>query len=140
MTRDFPVATRKDHRTFCVTERWVEVRNTRGKTSHHVTYELTVPDGRILRTRISHPPGKKTYGASLWRHILRDQLEVAEDVFWRCVEDGILPDRGTPELPAERIPAGVVAQLLAHGIPEAEIRDMSRADAIERLNRIWSEG
>jgi hypothetical protein len=47
--------------------------------THHVTYELDLPDGRILRTRISHPPGRTTYGpSSLWAHVPRDQLQVSE--------------------------------------------------------------
>jgi hypothetical protein len=28
----------------------------------HVTYELDLPDGRTLCTRISHPPNRTTYG------------------------------------------------------------------------------
>jgi hypothetical protein len=37
------------------------------------------------------------------------------------------------------IPAGVVAQPLSHGVEESEVRLMSRAEAIERLNLIWSQ-
>jgi hypothetical protein len=37
------------------------------------------------------------------------------------------------------IPAGVVAQLLSHGVEESEVRLMSRVEAIERLNLIWSQ-
>jgi hypothetical protein len=35
-------------------------------------------------------------------------------------------------------PGSVVAQLLLHGVEESEVRLMSRAEAIERLNLIWS--
>lgn len=140
MSGSFPAPTRKDHQQFCFIEQWEEVRNSRGKTSHHITYELTLHDGRILRTRISHPPGRKTYGVTLWKHILRDQLDVTESGFWDCVRDRILPDRGDSEPVGERLPAGIVAQLLAHGVPEDEIRGMTRAVAIDRMNRIWGEG
>jgi hypothetical protein len=37
------------------------------------------------------------------------------------------------------IPAGVPAQLLSHGVEESEVRRMSGAEAIERLNLIWSQ-
>lgn len=70
------------------------VRDARGRpTQHHVTYTLPLWDGRVLRTRISRPADGTTYGASLWKHILADQLEVSEQGFWACVTDGIPPDR-----------------------------------------------
>lgn len=139
VSRSFPTPTRKDHQAFCLIEQWTEVRNTRGKTSHHITYELPLPDGTVLRTRISRPPGRKTYGKAIWSHILRDQLVVSEQEFWECVRDRVLPARSRPTPERETTPAGVISQLLSHGVPESEIRDMSRAEAIDRLTRIWSE-
>jgi hypothetical protein len=106
---------------------------------HHVTFELMLPAGRILRTRISHPPNRQTYGPSLWAHILRDQLDIAEGEFWACVQEKKVPQRGSGQSTMPSIPAGVVAQLLSNGVPESEIRQMSRAEAIERLNLIWSQ-
>lgn len=135
----FPEPTRRDHEEFCRTEGWTQPGNARGRTGHHVTFELTLPDGRVLRTRISHWPDRQTYGPSLWAHILRDQLFVSEDEFWSCVRKKKVPQRGRAEPSRAAIPAGVVAQLLAHGVPEAEVREMSRAEAIERLNLIWSQ-
>jgi len=104
-----------------------------------VTFELTLPDGRVLRTRISHPPNRQAYGPSIWAHILRDQLQVGEAEFWACVREKNVPQRsrGEPAMPS--IPAGVVAQLLSHGVEESEVQLMSRSDAIERLNLIWSQ-
>ncbi len=140
MSRRFGQATKRDHQSFCLAEGWTQVRNARGRTGHHVTYELALPDGRVLRTRISHPPDRQAYGASLWRHILRDQLQVSESEFWACVSDGVKPDRDPAEPPESSIPAGVVAQLLASGVPEDEIRSLSRDGAIARLTEIWSHG
>jgi hypothetical protein len=118
------------------------VRDARGRTgTHHVTYELTLPDGRILRTRISHPPDRTTYGSSLWSHILRDQLAVSEEEFWRCVRDGVNPDRGVPQAPQEALPADLVHLLLTRvGLSDSEVAAMSKAEAVERLNRYWTEG
>jgi hypothetical protein len=135
----FPEPTRKDHQNYCLNEGWTRVRNTRGKGGHHVTFELTLPDGRVLRTRISHPPNRQTYGPSMWAHILRDQLHVSEEEFWACVREKRVPQRGRVEPNTPSIPAGVVAQLLSHGVEESEVRVMSRAEAIERLNLIWSQ-
>ena len=136
---EFPEPTRKDHQNYCLNEGWTQVRNARGKSGHHVTFELTLPDGQVLRTRISHPPNRQTYGPGMWAHILRDQLHIGEDEFWACVREKKLPQRGREEPTLPSIPAGVVAQLLSHGVEESAVRQMSRAEAIERLNLIWSQ-
>ncbi|WP_199757503.1 hypothetical protein [Micromonospora sp. Llam0] len=118
------------------------MRDARGRTgTHHVTYEFALPDGRILRTRISHPVDRSTYGSSLWSHILRDQLHVSEPEFWSCVRDGVRPDRGIPEPPAEALPADLVYLLITRvGLDESVVAAMSKAEAVERLNRYWTEG
>ncbi|WP_093152698.1 cytotoxic translational repressor of toxin-antitoxin stability system [Saccharopolyspora antimicrobica] len=138
----WPPATRKDHDTFCRVEEWTEVRNARGRTgTHHVTYELGLPDGRILRTRISHPVNRTDYGPRMWKHILRDQLQVEEDEFWVCVNDGIRPNRGMPERHAESLPVDLVRLLIVRvGLSEAEVASMSKDEAIARIQRHWTEG
>jgi hypothetical protein len=75
----------------------------------------------------------------MWAHILRDQLQVGEDEFWACAREKKVPQRGRGEPTTPSIPAGVVALLLTHGVEESAVRQMSRAEAIERLNRIWSQ-
>lgn len=134
----YPQPTRADHQRFCQIEGWTEVRNATGKRAHHVTYELALPDGRILRTRISHPPDRRTYGPSLWSHILRDQLEVTAEEFWMCVQDQTVPDRGAVGVPQETIPAAIVRQLIKHRVPESEIAGMTREEAIARAAELWS--
>src|SRR5205085_2063005 len=100
----------------------------RGRTgTHHITYELALPDGTILRTRVSHPPDRTGYGVDMWKHILRDQLEVDEAVFWACVRDRRPPDRGGVTIPGETLPAALVALLIRQvGIPEAEVAKLTR--------------
>lgn len=134
--------TRADHDRFCQVEGWRRVRDARGRTgTHHVTYELALPDGRTLRTRISHPPDRTDYGASLFAHILRDQLEVSDEEFWTCVRDGAVPDRGGRAPSPASIPADLV-HLLIHrvGLHEDEVKAMSREQAITRAQKYWSEG
>jgi hypothetical protein len=135
-------ATRTDHQNFCVVEGWTERRRATGKRgTHHVNYELALPDGRILYTRISHPVDRTDYGPSIWSHILRDQLAVTAAEFWACVHDKVLPDRQGPETPAEAIPAGVVRTLVVEAhIPEAEVRAMTKTEAIQRLADFYTTG
>ncbi len=138
----WPQSTRQDHEKFCGAEGWGLVRDARGRTgTHHVTYELGLPDGRVLRTRISHLVDRTTYGPALWGHILRDQLQVAEDEFWRCAREGAKPDRGIREAPADALPVDMVHLLISRvGVSEAEVAVMSKAEAVERLNQYWTAG
>lgn len=132
---------RRDHHRFCQLEGWTEVRNARGrKVGHHITYELTLPDGRILRTRISRPPNNETYGPQLWAQVL-DQLQVTEAEFWACVSDRRLPDRGADggEAPANALPADLVYQLIhGAGVPEDEVATMTLERALEVMREHWS--
>jgi hypothetical protein len=138
-----PKVTRKDHERFCLIEGWALRHRADGsrRGSHHVNYEFALLDGRILFTRISHPPDRTTYGAALWAHILRDQLEVTNDEFWECVSDGILPNRGIPAHISEAIPLAVIRTLIneAH-IPEPEVKAMSKDQAIARLAEFYTNG
>jgi hypothetical protein len=136
----WPQATRADHERFCLIEDWRPVRDARGRSGiRHVTYELTLYDGRVLRTRISHPPDRTTYGPSLWAHVLRDQLQVDQETFWGCVRDGRPPDRGAPVVPAEALPADLVHLLLTRvGLSEGEVRCLPKAEAIARMQEYWN--
>lgn len=136
----WPAPTRSDHQAFCTTEGWEPVRDSTGKTgTHHVTYEFHLHDGRILRTRISHPPNRTTYGKSIWSHILKDQLDVTDAQFWACVRDGVKPNRGEPEVPADAIPAELIHLLITRlGLSDAEVAKMSKAEAIARMQEYWS--
>jgi len=138
----WPVPTRQDHEIFCKNEGWQPARNARGGTgTHHVTYELHLHDGRVLRTRISHPVNRDNYGAQIWGHILRDQLDVDQATFWPCVQDGVMPDRGVPAPPAEALPAELVHLLLTRvHLSETEVAEMSREEAIARMQQFWATG
>jgi len=138
----WPQATREDHERFCITEGWQRVRDAKGRTgTHHVTYELVLPDGQTLRTRISHPPDRTGYGDGIWSHILRDQLKVSQDVFWSCVREGRPPERAVPAVPPEALPADLVYLLINRvGLTEEEVHGFSKTDAIARLQSFWTEG
>jgi hypothetical protein len=138
----WPAPSREYHDTFCAVEGWDVVRKADGKNvAHHITYELVLPDGRILRTRVSRPPDKTNYGKKMWAHILSDQLDVDAATFWACVQDGVKPDRGHSNPVGEILPAELVYLLKKHmRLPDAEIAKMSRQDAIEHMSRFWGEG
>jgi len=140
VSQKYPPGTRDDHETFCRNEEWQPVHNAKGqKVRHHATYELALYDGRILRTRISRPVDRSTYGPSLWGEILKNQLEVAPGEFWGCVKDGILPDRGVPEAPTSSLPLELVIQLTKTAkIPEATVAAMSKEEAIKAMNDFWT--
>ncbi|QQN78287.1 cytotoxic translational repressor of toxin-antitoxin stability system [Streptomyces sp. XC 2026] len=138
----WPQPDRENHDRFCRTEEWKQVRDARGRTgTHHVTFELALYDGRILRTRISHPVDRTRYGPAIRRHILRDQLDVTEEEFWACAQRGELPDRGTPEPPREALPADLVHLLLHRvGLDEGTVAGMTKNDAVARLQQYWTDG
>jgi len=117
------------------------VRDARGrKGTHHVTYELALPDGRMLRTRVSHPPDRTEYGPALFAHILRDQLQVTAPQFWACVRDGECPDRGGVAAAGGALPADLVHLLITRvGLSDSEVAALSRDEAIDRINRYWTE-
>jgi hypothetical protein len=135
----WPQPTRADHEHFVRNEGWHQVAAT-----HHDTYELHLPDGRVLRTRISRPPDKTTYGARMWAHILRDQLDVTPAEFWACARDGVAPDRTPDDVPPDvddTIPVEVAGLLIDRvGLTREDLVGMTREEAISRLNEYWSRG
>jgi hypothetical protein len=138
----WPPPTRKDHQRFCEIEGWSPVRDARGRAgTHHVTYELALPDGRVLRTRISHPVDRSDYGPSLWVHALRDQLDVSAAEFWACLGDGEPPARSRQAVPTSALPADLAHLLISRvGLSDADVARMSRDEAVARMQRYWTEG
>ena len=110
--------------------------------AHHVTYELPLADGRMLRTRISRPVNTETYGPMLWAAVLGPkQLDGTEDAFWDCVRNGVKPPRPSRSVvvPAKALPADLVHQLLTKlHMTEAEVAALTREEAIERMAEFWS--
>jgi hypothetical protein len=120
-----------DHDRFCQIEGWIGVRE-----GAHVTYELGLPDGRVLRTRVSHRP---TYGPDLWQHILKDELEVDTQTFWACLNDGEKPDRGVAKPRPDALPVDLVHLLINRvGLPERAVATMTKKDAIAHLDLYWN--
>ncbi|MDF1488840.1 hypothetical protein [Tessaracoccus caeni] len=142
MSEKHPAATREDHDRFCEIEGWVLTRGATGRpVQHHRTYELALWDGRILRTRISRPVDRTEYGASMWSHILRNQLDVTATEFWACVKHKTLPDRGGAPAPAVKkaVPLYLLRALRDLGVPEQEILTLGAADAASLHAKLLAE-
>lgn len=138
----YPAPTRAHHRDFCLIEGWVQRTTVRCTTGDHLRFELTLADGRVLSTRISHPvSGRDSYGKRLWSKILRVDLEVSEVEFWACVRDREVPQRGDPAPVGESLPLGLFHQLVTTvGLDEVEVRAMSKAEAAQRLADFYTHG
>lgn len=137
------VASRREHQRFCEIEGWQEVRNSRGKpVQHHITYELLLGDGSVLRTRISRPANTEVYGKAMWSHILDDQLRVTEAEFWECIDNKSPPQR-TPE--SERsetlmLPAPLAYQLVhSLKLTNTQISSLTLEEAMKLLTEYWSQ-
>ena len=138
----WPPPTRADLDWFCAVEGWRPVRDVVGRTGvRRVIYELALPTGSMLRTRLSHPVDRSEYGPRLWEHILQDELQVSEEEFWACVKDGTVPSRGTPATDADSLPAQLVS-LLIHtvGLSDDEVAAMTKEQAVARLDEFWATG
>jgi hypothetical protein len=137
-----PAPDRERHDDFCVFERWEIVHGSTGKpVKHHRTYELVIPSGEILRTRISKPVDRTTYSASMWSAILRDQLKVTNDEFWDCVQNKVLPDRGgtTAESNPKALPLHLLNELIERvGMSPEEAIKLSLEQALARMNEYWT--
>jgi hypothetical protein len=138
-----PAPDRERHDDFCVIERWEIVHGSKGKpVQHHRTYELVIPSGDILRTRISKPVDRTTYSASMWSAILREQLKVTNDEFRACVQNKVLPDRGgavaAPNPKA--LPLHLLNELIERvGMTPEDAIALTLEEALQRMNGYWTE-
>lgn len=139
-SKKYPPGNRESHDEFCVTEDWTLVRGARGMpVQHHRTYELTLWDGKVLRTRISRPINSTEYGFQMWSHILKHQLEVSQKEFWACVNEGTLPDRGNSPLqaPDQSLPLFLLKELIKLGVSEQEALTLTPAEAELRRAELY---
>jgi len=72
---------------FCQVDRWREVRRT-----GHLHFEKVLADGTVLRTHRSYA-ARKSMSPGRFKAILRHQLRVTEEQFWRALETGESVDR-----------------------------------------------
>lgn len=111
---------------------WAEEPNLargRARAGDHWRYRRNLPDGAILRTKVSHGL-RDEIGIDLFKHILRDQLQATEDQFWDVVRGRAIEPAEAPPPPAATVPGWLVQRLiLTVGLPEDQVRAMSVDDA-----------
>lgn len=69
----------RDLKRYCEKNGWVMIRDT-----DHWYFEKALSNGEILRTRVSHSLSKEI-PANLWHKILKRQLRVSEEEFWKMI-------------------------------------------------------
>ncbi|RLP76461.1 hypothetical protein D9V32_06265 [Mycetocola tolaasinivorans] len=77
----------------------------------------------------------------MWAHILTSQLDVTAAVFWRCVREGKLPDRGgpSPVLVKKAVPLHLVIALREFGVDENDILERDAVGAAALLAAKYRE-
>lgn len=95
----------------------------------HIRFTKLI-NGKLHRTKISRGPGGID-DRTLFAHILRDQLAVDHDEFWRVVESGEAAHRPTPvqPVPQTEIPAWIVSGLRKEGVPSEQIKALTEDGA-----------
>jgi hypothetical protein len=119
---------------FCQIDGWTETRRT-----DHVFFEKVLADGTVLRTHRSFA-ATKTMSPGRFKAILRLQLRVSEEDFWRALEIGKPVARPSePPEDAPRLPLYLVRVLTDElGKSEAEIAELSAAEAERLVHEHWA--
>jgi DNA-binding transcriptional regulator YiaG len=120
---------------FCGIDGWREVRST-----GHVFYEKTLPDGTVLRTHRSFA-SRKTMSPGRFKAILRTQLRLSEDDFWNALETGepVARPSSPPDADAT-LPAYVIRVLERElHLSQKEIAALTEEDAERRVDEYWSQ-
>ncbi|MEO7295325.1 MAG: cytotoxic translational repressor of toxin-antitoxin stability system [Candidatus Limnocylindria bacterium] len=111
---------------------WEEVPNrSRGgsRGGDHWRYRKALPDGRVLRTKVSRSLGSEI-GASLLGHIVRDQLEATMDEFRAVASGQRRKPRPDPVPEPVPIPGWLVIRLVETvGLAESVVGAMSPDEA-----------
>lgn len=120
------------HRQFCEIDEWTRTEG----GSDHARFVKHLPDGRLLRTRVSH--NKNEYGEDLKGAIL-NQLEVDEVTFFEVLATRRTADRPAPQpepLP-DPLPGWVLQALMRKGLTEQELAGLDlTAEEVEDLTNI----
>lgn len=87
--------TYKELRRFVEVEGWEDKdEKSKKKKGDHHRYTYTTPMGERLFTRISHGRGQ-IQDPELFAQILKDQLCIDKNQFWKAVDKGIKPTRAS---------------------------------------------
>lgn len=117
---------------------WEEI----ARTDHH-RYVKRLPDGNLLRTRVSFGRGPAFSDPALWARVWRHQLDLrSEDEFWKALRTGDPVDRTPPQAvapPDQPTKPLWLVEFLTNvvGLPLDEVLAMPEEEAMARyLERI----
>ena len=85
---------------YCRKDGWAEVRR-----SGRIFFEKVLGDGTVLRTHRSFS-SRKSMSPGRFKAILRHQLKVSEEEFWRVLEGGVRPGSASRVAMSRQVPAG----------------------------------
>lgn len=128
------------HRKFVETEGWEKKGTATGKkkSGDHHRYTLRLATGDILYTRVSHGTGQLDNPNTV-AAVFRIQLEVTEDDFWSCVDNGVLPPRPQPDkpkTPADSLDAPLMRNLIRKvGLSITDVAKLTKDEAV----KIWQD-
>lgn len=126
-----------EHKRFCKIDGWQELKSAGEKQRDHEYYEKRLPNGGILRTKVSR--NKKEYGTDFWNRIWREQLGLeSEDQFWEALQskEAVARERQVDPPKGPRIPGWLVQRLTqTAGLRWEEISGLSPGEALERWEK-----
>jgi hypothetical protein len=119
----------RDLKTYLVRDGgWEEVPNRargRRRVGDHWRYRKVLPDGTVLRTKVSHALGDEI-GPDLLGHIVRDQLRTTMQHFRDVLAGRASSEAAVAEPKVEPIPGWLVTMLInTVGMREDEVRRLS---------------
>jgi hypothetical protein len=123
----------RDLKTYLVRDGgWEEVPNRargRRRVGDHWRYRKVLPDGTVLRTKVSHALGDEI-GPDLLGHIVRDQLRTTMQHFRDVLAGRASSEAAVAEPKVEPIPGWLVTMLInTVGMREDEVRRLSPKEA-----------
>lgn len=129
-----------DIEDFLEADGWRRVR-VGGRRQRHLRYEKLLANERLLQTQISHARDK-SISPGRFAAMLREQLEVSREQFWRVIRTGEPVARPVeldePETTVEH-PAWVIRVLVEElHLSADEIARLSPQEAVDRVHAHWS--
>lgn len=127
------IPTKRELRRFCDIDGW---EATEATSPDHHRYRKRLPDGRMLRTKVSLGRGAACDDPGLWSHIWRHQLALeSEQQFWDVLTSERPAQRGQPDppRPEPHMQAWLYEYLLYRmNLSEAQITAMNEDEALAR--------
>lgn len=126
-----PIPEKKDLRRFCDLDGW---EKTEATSPDHDRYRKRLPDGTLLRTKVSRGRGPIVRNPGLWAKVWRHQLHLeSEEEFWNALKGRRPAQRSTAdaESPQPQMDSWLFEALtLTFGVEETRVRDMKPEEAL----------